>query len=87
MPAISTLLWLAGALVLGVVMLRFGVTMLRALGTPLPPPPPSGEMRRVNLRYRCSICGIELRITAANEELPEPPRHCQDEMDLVAPVE
>jgi len=39
----------------------------------------------VNLRYRCSICGAEVRMTQATEELPDPPRHCQEDMDLVAP--
>jgi hypothetical protein len=69
------------------VTLRIGVRMLKAVGTPLPGPPPDGEMRRVSLRYRCSICGMEIRTVVAAEADPEPPRHCQDEMDLVAPVE
>jgi len=75
------------ALLLAALVLRIGVALLRGLGTPLPPPPPAGEMRRVNLRYRCSICGAELKMTLASEELPQPPRHCQEDMDLVAPVE
>jgi hypothetical protein len=75
------------ALLIAAVVIRIGVAMLRGLGTPLPPPPPAGEMRRVNLRYRCSICGAELKMTRAGEEIPEPPRHCQEDMDLVAPVE
>ena len=75
------------ALLIAAVLIRIGVAMLRGLGTPLPPPPPAGEMRRVNIRYRCSICGAELRMTLAGDELPEPPRHCQEDMDLVAPVE
>jgi hypothetical protein len=75
------------ALLVAAVIIRIGVALLRGLGTPLPPPPPAGEMRRVNLRYRCSICGAELKMTLATEELPEPPRHCQEDMDLVAPVE
>ena len=75
------------ALLIAAVIIRIGVAMLRGLGTPLPPPPPAGEMRRVNLRYRCSICGAELKMTLATEELPDPPRHCQEDMDLVAPVE
>jgi hypothetical protein len=75
------------ALLIAAVIIRIGVALLRGLGTPLPPPPPAGEMRRVNLRYRCSICGAELKMTLAGEELPEPPRHCQEDMDLVAPVE
>jgi hypothetical protein len=82
-PVIGTLV----ALLIAAVIIRIGVALLRGLGTPLPPPPPAGEMRRVNLRYRCSICGAELKMTLAGEELPEPPRHCQEDMDLVAPVE
>ena len=69
------------------VVLRVGIAVLRMLATPLPQPPPPGEMRKVNLRYRCSICGVELRLTAAPHEDPEPPRHCQEDMDLVAPIE
>jgi hypothetical protein len=61
--------------------------MLRSVTTPLPPPPPAGELRKVDLRYRCSVCGMEIRLTKASEEDPEPPRHCQEDMDLVAPVE
>lgn len=61
--------------------------MLRAVATPLPPPPPPGELRKVRLVYRCGICGTEVRMTAATNEDPEPPRHCQEDMDLVAPID
>ena len=47
----------------------------------------AGELRKVKIRYRCSICGTEVRMTAANDEVPEAPRHCQEDMDLVAPIE
>jgi hypothetical protein len=66
---------------------KVGVGMLRGLGTPLPPPPPAGEMRKVNLKYRCSECGAEVKMTLATDELPDAPRHCMEDMDLVAPVE
>ena len=69
------------------VIIRFGVGMLRGMGRPLPPPPPPGEMRRVTIRYRCSVCGLEIRTTLANDQDPAPPRHCQDEMDVLAPVD
>ena len=69
------------------VVLRVGIAILRMLASPLPGPPPPGEMRKVNLRYRCSLCGVELRLTAAPDEDPAPPRHCQEDMDLVAPIE
>jgi hypothetical protein len=74
-------------LLVAYLVLRAGIWLLRGFANPLPPPPPPGEMRRVNLRYRCSICGVELRLTTAPDEDPEPPRHCQEDMDLVAPVD
>jgi hypothetical protein len=75
------------AVVAGYFLFKVGAGMLGSLSTPLPPPPPAGEMRKVNLRYRCSVCGTELKMLLATEELPDPPRHCQEDMDLVAPVE
>ena len=87
MPAFATVIWALGAVVIAVVVWRVGIGMLRSVTTSLPPPPPAGEMRKVNLRYRCSICGTELRMTLAGDEEPEPPRHCQEDMDLVAPID
>ena len=68
------------------VILKLGFWMLRGLANPLPPPPPAGEMRRVNLRYRCGVCGVELKLTAAPDEDPPPPRHCTEDMELMAPI-
>jgi hypothetical protein len=85
--AFATVIWLIGAIVVTVVVAKIGLGMLRSVTTPLPPPPPAGELRKVDLRYRCSVCGMEIRLTRASEEDPEPPRHCQEDMDLVAPVE
>ncbi|HEX7444650.1 MAG TPA: hypothetical protein VF320_12220 [Acidimicrobiales bacterium] len=76
-------------LVAGVVcylLLRIGTVMLGGLARPVPEPLPPGELRKVKLLFRCSICGTEVRMTAANNEDPEPPRHCQEDMDLVAPT-
>ena len=68
------------------VVMGVGVAILRALATPVPAPLPPGEMRKVNLRFRCSVCGAEVRMTAAAEQEPEPPRHCLEDMELVAPL-
>ena len=38
-----------------VLIMRVGMIILGGLARPHPPPE-SGEIRRVNLRYRCSIC-------------------------------
>jgi len=69
------------------VMMRIGFAMLGGLAQPVPEPPPAGELRKVKIMYRCSICGTEVRMTVANDEMPDPPRHCQDEMGLVTPVD
>jgi hypothetical protein len=66
---------------------RAGIAVLKSMVRPMPEPPPAGELRRVKLRYRCPICGMELRVTTAANEEPIPPRHCMDEMDLVATAE
>jgi hypothetical protein len=67
--------------------LRAGVLMLGGLARPIPEPPPAGELRRVKIAYRCEICGTEVRMTVSPDEDPEPPRHCQDDMTLVVPID
>lgn len=75
------------AVVAGYIIFRLGVAMLGGMARPIPEPPPPGELRKVRLTYRCTICGTEVRMTSANEEMPAPPRHCMDEMELVTPVD
>ena len=75
------------AVLAGLVILRVGLSILRMLAQSPPEPPPPGELRKVKITYRCSICGAEVRMTVAPTEDPEPPRHCQDEMELQAPIE
>lgn len=70
-----------------VIFFKVGFAMLGGLAQPIPEPPPAGELRKVKIMYRCSICGTEVRMTVANDQMPDPPRHCQDEMDLVTPVD
>jgi hypothetical protein len=78
---------LALAVAVGLLIWRVGTTMLGGLARPIPEPPPPGELRKVKIVYRCSLCGTEVRMTAANDEVPEPPRHCLEDMDLVAPID
>ena len=75
------------ALAVAMVLLRMGLAVLRTLATPLPEPPPVGELRKVKLQYRCSLCGTEVRMTVATDESPDPPRHCMDDMELIAAEE
>ena len=86
MPAFSTIIWVSGGVGLCYVLWKSGIGMLRGMTTPMPPPPPAGEMRRINVKYRCSMCGLELKMTLAPDEDPPPPRHCLEDMDLIAPI-
>lgn len=67
--------------------IRFGLAILRGMAAPIPEPPPPGELRKVKIQFRCLNCGTEVRMTTSTDQDPEPPRHCMQEMDLVAPVE
>jgi hypothetical protein len=87
--------WLTGASPVALVVaaaavwiiFKIGFGMLGGLAQPIPEPPPAGELRKVKIMFRCSICGTEVRMTTANDQMPEPPRHCLEDMDLVTPVD
>lgn len=83
----GTIVWVLVGVVIMVVVWRTGIGMLRGMTSSLPPPPPAGEMRRINVRYRCSVCGVELRMVMAPDQDPPAPRHCLEDMDLVAPID
>ena len=83
---LGTIVWGLLGLLVAYVVWKTGIALLRSLSTPLPGPPPAGEMRRVNVRYRCDVCGVELRLTMAPDEDPPAPRHCLEDMIVVAPV-
>jgi len=86
MPAFATIIWVGIGILGGYVLWKSGIGMLRSLTTPMPPLPPAGEMRKVNVRYRCTVCGLELKMMLAPDEDPPPPRHCLDDMVVVAPI-
>ena len=75
------------AMIVAMVIIRIGLVMLRGLARPTPEPPPPGELRKVKIVYRCSLCGTEVRMTIAPDVDPAPPKHCLEDMDLVAPIE
>lgn len=86
MPALSTILWVLAGIGIGVILWKSGIGLLRSFGAPMPEPPPPGELRKVNVRYRCSVCGLEIKLTLAPDEDPPPPRHCLEDMEIVAPL-
>ena len=69
------------------VIMKVGLGILRMFAQPVAPPPEPGELRKVKITYRCDVCGTEVRMTMASEQIPEPPRHCLEDMVLTAPIE
>jgi len=92
LAVVALLLWVTdagagtvvAAVLVGALILRVGWFFLQQFATPPPPPPDPGTLRKVRLTYRCPVCGAEVRMTSAASEDPEPPRHCMEEMELVA---
>lgn len=84
--SVGSVVWVGTGLLLMVVLFRIGMAMLRALSAPPVAPPEPGELRKVNVRYRCDICGVELKLTLAPDEDPPPPKHCLEDMTEVAPL-
>jgi hypothetical protein len=78
---------IALAITVGYFFWRTGFRILRGMAAPIPEPPPPGELRKVKIMYRCSICGAEVRMTVAPDQDPPPPRHCLEDMELVAPID
>ena len=83
---VGSVVWVAAGLLLMVVLWRIGMAMLKALSAPPAPPPEPGELRKVNVKYRCDVCGVELKLTMAPDDDPPPPKHCLEEMIVVAPL-
>jgi hypothetical protein len=75
------------AVVVGFLIIRIGLAILRGMAAPIPEPPPPGELRKVKIQFRCLVCGTEVRMTMSTDQEPESPRHCMQEMDLITPTE
>jgi len=84
--SVGSVLWVLAGLLIAALIWRLGVGMLRALSRPPVAPPEPGELRKVNVRYRCDVCGVELKLTLAPDEDPPPPKHCLEDMVIVAPL-
>jgi len=66
----------------------FAAKIVRAFLKPIPDDPDPEKVRVVSERFRCSICGAEVTMTAAPEGFdPEAPRHCREDMLLVVEAE
>lgn len=77
------ILRVVGALAVGLVIYLVVVSMLRKFTMAPPAEPDPDDIKPVHLRFRCIVCGAEVTMTAAQDDDPEPPRHCREDMVLV----
>ncbi|MFM8304769.1 MAG: hypothetical protein ACKOA9_10815 [Actinomycetota bacterium] len=58
-----------------------GASMLAKFKIAPPAEPDPDDVVAVDQRYRCTVCGAEVVMTAANAEQEiEAPRHCREDM-------
>ncbi len=70
------------ALLIGVVVWRLCIWILRALVAAPAEPDPEMVVEAVQ-DYRCSLCGTELTVRVASLSETSAPRHCREEMVAV----
>ena len=66
-----------------------GAALVRnfATGLPAEDEPEALQLADVDYRFRCIVCGAEVVMYAAPDgEVPMPPRHCAERMELIAPI-
>ena len=68
------------ALALGVLFFAASVYVVRLLATPLPPEPDPGDVLEISSDYRCTVCGLRLTVTHAQDGDHAAPKHCREEM-------
>lgn len=63
----------------------FMAGVIRQFGNGVPDAEPDPiVLRKVNYKYRCTICGTEVTMTSAPDgDIPDSPRHCREDMSLV----
>ena len=68
------------AVAMGLAIMAFGIWAIRLLATPPPPEPDPEDLIEVQKDYRCTVCGMRLTMTAAQDDEASAPKHCREEM-------
>ncbi len=71
------------AAAIGIAVFSAAIWIVRVLATPPPPEPDPDAVVDVSVDYRCTVCGLTLTVTRAQDEEPAAPRHCREEMAQV----
>jgi hypothetical protein len=69
------------AVAIGVSIMAVSLWAIRLLATPPPPEPDPEDILEVDVNYRCTVCGLRLTVTHAQDEELSAPRHCREDME------
>ena len=70
------------AVAIGVAIWLIAIRVIRMLAEP-PPDVDPDDIVATDIKYRCSICGTEVTMTAVSTSEAAAPKHCREEMDEV----
>lgn len=70
------------AVAVGIAIWMVALRIIRMLAQP-PPDVNPADIVPTEVKYRCSICGTEVTMTAVSTVDPAAPKHCREEMDEV----
>ena len=56
------------------------VYVANIIGMPVPDEPDPDDVTEVDVAYRCTVCGMRLTVTHAQDDEASAPRHCREEM-------
>ncbi len=68
------------AVIIGVAILAGTIWSIRFIATGPPAEPDLDDVTEVDVPYLCSVCGMSLTVSQAQQGDIEPPRHCREPM-------
>ena len=71
------------AVAIGAGIMAAALWAIRLLATPGPEEPDPDEVHETAIDYKCTVCGLRLTVTAAQEGETTAPRHCREDMEVV----
>lgn len=71
---------IAIAIAIGVAIIAATLWVVKMLLIPQPDDPDPDQVKEIAVDYKCIVCGMRLTITHAQDENPDAPRHCREDM-------
>jgi len=71
--------WLI-AVAIGVAIFSAAKWAINLLAIPAPAEPDPEDVHEIAVDYKCTVCGLRLTVTAAQDGEMAAPKHCREEM-------